>query len=93
MNEVQKIMNLLEFEVEKYGDKNDAYKIMNLSEIQATVDECLAKTSEISSNRYIKIHAEKIYDLHKTLLTYSEAIEEWKICQTSWIYLDNVYKN
>ena len=65
MKEVERIRDELLFETEKYGDKNDAYRIMNLSEVQAVVDECLAKTSEISSNRYIKIHAEKIADLHK----------------------------
>ena len=92
VDEIEHALKTTEFEVIRHKDK-DAHKLASIDVTQATIDELLNNISDISGSRYVKRLAHEVSVLQMKLITISECLEQWKMCQRNWLYLENIFSS
>lgn len=80
-----------EFTVIKHKESNSTWKLTNWDAIITTLDDSLASISDIQGSRYVKRLLERVEETHNMLILVSDTIEQWKLFQRNWLYLENIF--
>ena len=91
VEEINEVWAKTEFSVIPHGASRDTYKLEKIDEIVAVLDDSLSQVSDIQGSRFVKRLQKEVEELHEKLLLISETIDQWKICQRQWLYLENIF--
>ncbi|CAH2103550.1 unnamed protein product [Euphydryas editha] len=91
LKKVEEIWATLEFPVVLHKDARDVYVLGGLDEIQASVDESNIHVSTILSSRNCGPIRSRVEEWAKNLELFARTLEEWYICQQTWIYLEVIF--
>ena len=94
--ELEKIIAIWEekeFTVIKHKEAANAYKLKDWDSIIMTLDDSLASISDIQGSRYVKRLSEQVEKTHNMLILVSDTIEQWKLFQRNWLYLENIFQS
>ena len=81
----------INFTVE-WEDRCDSFIIKDLDDIYTALDESLANINMILGSRFVApLRAEAEQQKHY-IMTLSDMIDQWVICQKNWRYLENIFK-
>lgn len=75
----------------KHKEAANIYKLKDWDAIIMTLDDSLASISDIQGSRYVKRLSERVEETHNMLILVSDTIEQWKIFQRNWLYLENIF--
>lgn len=71
--------------------KTDVYLLSKLDDIFTILDESLASINMVLGSRFVKPLRSEAEQWKKWILTISEMVEEWQMCQNSWRYLETIF--
>ncbi|XP_050361252.1 dynein axonemal heavy chain 6 [Nymphalis io] len=91
LKKVEEIWATLEFPVILHKDAKDVYVLGGLDEIQASVDESNIHVSTILSSRNCGPIRSRVEEWSRNLDLFARTLEEWYICQQTWIYLEVIF--
>ncbi|XP_052746778.1 dynein axonemal heavy chain 6 [Bicyclus anynana] len=91
LKKVEEIWATLEFPVVLHKDARDVFVLGGLDEIQAAVDESNIHVSTILSSRNCGPIRSRVEEWAKNLELFSRTVEEWYLCQQTWIYLEVIF--
>ena len=91
MRQIQETWQITEFSVIPHGNGKDCYKLEEIDKVVNLLDESLSQTSDIMGSRFVKRLQVEVQRLHETLILISETIDQWKMCQRQWLYLENIF--
>lgn len=93
MKAIQDTWATTEFSVIPHGSGKDTYKLEEIDKVVNLLDESLSQTSDIMGSRFVKRLQAEVQRLHETLILISETIDQWKMCQRQWLYLENIFQS
>ena len=91
LNKINRTWEEKEFTVIKHKETQNVYKLKDWDAIIMTLDDSLASISDIQGSRYVKRLISDVNKTHEMLITISDTIEQWKIFQRNWLYLENIF--
>lgn len=71
--------------------KTDVMLLSKLDDMFTVLDESLANINMVLGSRFVKPLRSDAEQWKKWILTISEMVEEWNLCQNSWRYLENIF--
>lgn len=71
--------------------KTDVHLLSKLDDIFTVLDESLANINMVLGSRFVKPLRSEAEQWKKWILTISEMVEEWNMCQNQWRYLENIF--
>lgn len=72
-------------------DRVDSYILKDLEEIYTALDESLALINAVLGSRYVKPLRDQAETWKKNIMTLSDMVDQWVMCQKNWMYLENIY--
>jgi len=69
------------------------YVLVEIDELYAMIDECMANLNNILGSRYLKNARPRVEQLNNEILFASETLNDWLTCQKNWIYLENIFSS
>lgn len=91
LNKVENAWKELELTVVSHRDARDVFILAGTDEIQTVLDESSINISTIAASRHVGPIKAKVDDWGKQLDLFSRTLDEWIICQQSWIYLEAIF--
>lgn len=80
-----------ELSVVPHRDATDVFILGGLDELQQVLDDSTININTIAASRHVAPIKSRVDDWQRLLDTFSETLEEWTTCQTSWIYLEAIF--
>jgi len=78
--------------VVEFEDKCDSYVLKELDDIYVALDESLANINMILGSRFVAPLRVEAEQQKHYIMTLSDMIDQWVICQKNWRYLENIFK-
>lgn len=72
-------------------DKTEVPILVGLDDIYQLLDESLANINMILGSRFVKPLRAEAEMWKKDILTISDMVEQWQMCQMNWRYLENIF--
>ncbi len=91
LDEIKGVWAGKDFKLARHKDRNDAWKLVELEDVQTALDESLTNISNILGNRYVKRLQAEAEAWQQKLNVISDTLEAWKEFQRAWLYLDNIF--
>ncbi|XP_021708238.1 dynein heavy chain 6, axonemal [Aedes aegypti] len=91
LNKVENAWKELELTVVNHRDARDVFILAGTDEIQTVLDESSINISTIAASRHVGPIKSKVDDWAKQLDLFSRTLDEWLVCQQSWIYLEAIF--
>lgn len=91
---LQKIQNDWEkqqFFVLNHRDQHGLFILGSLEEIFTLLEDNQVTLQTMLGSRYIRGIQDKVDEWEKRLAVLSETLDEWLVCQRSWMYLENIF--
>ncbi|EDV29711.1 uncharacterized protein TRIADDRAFT_18356 [Trichoplax adhaerens] len=80
-----------EFIVLPYRDSKDVFILGGTDDIQGILDDSLVNINLIASSRHVGPIKIRVDDWVKQLTLFNQTLDEWLICQKSWLYLESIF--
>lgn len=90
INDLEEVWKKVIFTVE-WEEKCESYILKDLDEIFNNLDESLANINMILGSRFVKPLRTEAEQWKKWIMTLSDMVDEWIMCQKNWMYLENIY--
>ena len=81
------------FEVLPYKDNKDYFVIGSTEELEDVLENSIMQLSSIIQARFGDKIRSKEEKFQKELQHLQEVIDQWRQCQKSWIYLNNIFES
>lgn len=78
------------FQLEEYSG---SFKIVEIDEIQALLDEQIVLTQSMRASPYVKEVENDVIAWEKKLLEMQDILDEWLKCQIGWTYLEPIFSS
>jgi len=78
--------------VVEYDEKCDAYILKELDDIYTELDNSLANLNMILGSRFVAPLRVEAEQQKNYIMTLSDMIDQWVVCQKNWRYLENIFK-
>lgn len=80
-----------ELSVVPHRDAKDVFILAGLDELQQVLDDSNVNINTIAASRNVGPIKHRVDDWVTQLDIFSETLDEWQTCQTSWIYLEAIF--
>ncbi|KER18598.1 hypothetical protein T265_15950, partial [Opisthorchis viverrini] len=80
-----------EFTVLPYKDSKDIFIVGGTDEIQQLFDDSIINIATIASSRHVGPIKGRVEEWSALLDLFGKTLEEWLICQRSWLYLESIF--
>ncbi|XP_050078309.1 dynein axonemal heavy chain 6 [Anopheles maculipalpis] len=91
LNKVENAWKELELTVISHRDHRDVFVLASIDEIQTVLDESSINVSTVAASRHVGPIKPKVDDWVAQLDLFSRTLDEWMLCQQSWIYLEAIF--
>nr|CAH7756356.1 unnamed protein product [Callosobruchus chinensis] len=91
LKKVEEAWKTLEFIVLPHKDAKDVFILGSLEDVQAVLDESNINITTIASSRHVGPIKPRVDEWAKNLDLFSRILDEWLICQQSWLYLEVIF--
>ncbi|XP_076263714.1 dynein heavy chain at 16F [Rhynchophorus ferrugineus] len=91
LKKVEESWKALEFMVIPHKDSKDVYILGSLEEVQTVLDESNINITTIASSRHVGPIKSRVEEWQKNLDLFSRTLDEWMMCQQSWVYLEVIF--
>ncbi|XP_057658316.1 dynein axonemal heavy chain 6 isoform X1 [Diorhabda carinulata] len=91
LKKVEEAWKTLEFPVIQHKDSKDVYIFGSLEEVQAALDESNINMATIVSSKHVGPIKPRVDEWSKNLDLFSRTLDEWMMCQQSWVYLEVIF--
>ncbi|KAF2878695.1 hypothetical protein ILUMI_27474 [Ignelater luminosus] len=91
LKKVEESWKSLEFIVVPHRDSKDVFILGTLEDIQTALDDSNINIATIASSRHVGPIKPRVDDWIKQLELFSRTLEEWQLCQQSWVYLEVIF--
>ncbi|KAK9722971.1 AAA+ lid domain [Popillia japonica] len=91
LRKVEDSWKALEFIVVPHRDTKDVFILGTVEEIQTVLDESNINISTIASSRHVGPIKPRVDEWIKNLDLFSRILDEWLMCQQSWVYLEVIF--
>ena len=81
----------LELIVLNHKESKDVFILGGTDDVQAQLDDGRVAISTIASSRYVGPIKGKVDDWQKQLNLMADTLDEWLVCQRSWLYLESIF--
>ncbi|KAK5640059.1 hypothetical protein RI129_010870 [Pyrocoelia pectoralis] len=81
----------VEFPVVPHRDSKDIFILGSLEEIQAVLDDSNINIATIASSRHVGPIKPRVEEWARMLDLFSRTLDEWQLCQQSWVYLEIIF--
>ncbi|KAJ8983473.1 hypothetical protein NQ317_014931 [Molorchus minor] len=81
----------LEFTVIGHKDSKDVFILGSLEDVQAVLDESNINMNTIASSKHVGPIKPRVDEWVKNLDLFSRTLDEWMMCQQSWVYLEVIF--
>jgi len=88
---IKQTWNKIVFTV-NWEDKCDSFIICELEDIYTELDNSLANLNMILGSRFVAPLRVEAEQQKNYIMTLSDMIDQWVICQKNWRYLENIFK-
>ena len=75
-----------------FDERCDSHVLKDLDDIFTALDESLANINMILGSRFVKPLRAEAEQWKKWIMTISDMVDEWVMCQKNWRYLQNIFK-
>lgn len=93
LTELVDIWKKIDFTTKTYKERDGVFILTDLDTIYNSLDEGQAKVNMILGNRYVKVMRVDAESMKKQLAMLSEAVDQWKMVQSAWMYLENIFQS
>ncbi|CAG9860518.1 unnamed protein product [Phyllotreta striolata] len=91
LKKVEELWKGLEFPVNMHKDQKDVFVLGNLEEVQLVLDESHINMTTIASSKHVGPIKPRVDEWVKNLDKFSKTMDEWWMCQQSWVYLEIIF--
>uniref|UniRef100_A0A182FSK0 AAA+ ATPase domain-containing protein n=1 Tax=Anopheles albimanus TaxID=7167 RepID=A0A182FSK0_ANOAL len=91
LNKVENAWKEFELCVVNHRDHRDVFVLAGIEEIQTVLDESSINVSTVAASRHVGPIKPKVDDWVSQLDLFSRTLDEWILCQQSWIYLEAIF--
>ncbi|KAJ8943600.1 hypothetical protein NQ318_006602 [Aromia moschata] len=91
LRKVEESWKSLEFTVIAHKDSKDVFILGSLEDVQAVLDESNINMNTISSSKHVGPIKPRVDEWVKNLDLFSRTLDEWMMCQQSWVYLEVIF--
>ena len=91
LENIQKKWSDLRFVVVQYADSQEYFKVTGVDEILVQIEDHQVTVQTMLATRHVNFVRASVEAWEKKLLLMSEIVDEWLMCQRSWIYLENIF--
>lgn len=91
LKKVEENWKALEFPIIQHRDAKDAYILGSLEEVQAILDDSNINIITIASSRHVGPIKARVDEWLRVLDLFGRIMDEWQLCQQSWIYLEVIF--
>ncbi|CAH1962386.1 unnamed protein product [Acanthoscelides obtectus] len=91
LRKVEQAWKTLEFIVLPHKDSKDVYILGSLEDVQAVLDESNINITTIASSRHVGPIKPRVDEWARNLDLFSRILDEWLMCQQSWLYLEVIF--
>ncbi|GJQ70897.1 hypothetical protein Trydic_g814 [Trypoxylus dichotomus] len=91
LKKVEESWKALEFIVVPHRDTKDVFILGSVEEIQTVLDESNINISTIASSRHVGPIKPRVDEWIRQLDLFSKILDEWLMCQQSWVYLEVIF--
>lgn len=88
---IQSDWEMQQFIVLNHRDQHGLYILGSLEEIFTLLEDNQVTLQTMLGSRYIRGIQDKVDEWEKKLANLSETLDEWVVCQRSWMYLENIF--
>ena len=79
------------FNISSYREQPNLFILGSLEEILLLLEDNQVSLQTMLGSRYIKGIQEEVEEWEKKLAAISETLDEWLVCQKSWMYLETIF--
>ncbi|XP_055643505.1 dynein axonemal heavy chain 6 [Toxorhynchites rutilus septentrionalis] len=91
LNKVESAWKDLELSIVSHRDARDVFILAGTDDIQTVLDESCINISTIAASRHVGPIKAKVDEWGRLLDLFSRTLDEWILCQQSWIYLEAIF--
>ncbi|XP_017780151.1 PREDICTED: dynein heavy chain 6, axonemal [Nicrophorus vespilloides] len=91
LKKVEEAWKSLEFPIIAHRDSKDVWILGSTEEVQAVLDESNINMNTISSSRHVGPIKPRVDEWIRLLDQFTRTLDEWLMCQQSWIYLEVIF--
>ncbi|TGZ67987.1 hypothetical protein CRM22_004505 [Opisthorchis felineus] len=91
LKKVEDAWKSTEFTVLPYKDSKDIFIVGGTDEIQQLFDDSIINIATIASSRHVGPIKGRVEEWSALLDLFGKTLEEWLICQRSWLYLESIF--
>nr|CAI5844200.1 unnamed protein product [Callosobruchus analis] len=91
LKKVEEAWKTLEFIVLPHKDSKDVFILGSLEDVQAVLDESNINITTIASSRHVGPIKPRVDEWTRNLDLFSRILDEWLMCQQSWLYLEVIF--
>ncbi|XP_031357040.1 dynein heavy chain 6, axonemal isoform X2 [Photinus pyralis] len=91
LKKVEESWKTIEFSVVPHRDAKDVYILGSLEEIQVVLDDSNINIATIASSRHVGPIKPRVEEWARLLDLFSRTLDEWQLCQQSWVYLEIIF--
>ena len=91
LSKVEDVFKELELVVLPHKESKDVFILGGTDDVQAQLDDGRVMIATIASSRYVGPIKPKVEDWQRNLNLMSDTLDEWLVCQRSWLYLESIF--
>ncbi|KAG5888365.1 hypothetical protein JTB14_033502 [Gonioctena quinquepunctata] len=91
LKKVEESWKALEFIVVPHKDTKDVFILGSIEDVQTALDESNININTIASSRHVGPIKSRVEEWIKNLDIFSRTLDEWTMCQQSWLYLEVIF--
>ncbi|GAB1605440.1 dynein axonemal heavy chain 6 isoform X2 [Argonauta hians] len=91
LKKVEESWKSVELTVLPYKDHKDTYILGGTDDIQQLWEDSNINIATISSSKYVGPIKPRVEEWQKQMELFGKTLEEWLICQKSWLYLESIF--
>ncbi|CAH1104335.1 unnamed protein product, partial [Psylliodes chrysocephalus] len=91
LKKVEESWKGLEFPVNSHKEQKDVFVLGPLEEVQVVLDESHINMTTIASSRHVGPIKPRVDEWVRNLDKFSRTLDEWWMCQQSWVYLEVIF--
>ena len=91
LNKIKNGWEKMQFLVMNHRDQHGLYILGPLDEIFTLLEDNQVTLQTMLGSRFIRGIQERVEEWEKKLSSLSETLDEWLVCQRTWMYLENIF--
>ncbi|KAK4872624.1 hypothetical protein RN001_014653 [Aquatica leii] len=91
LKKIEEGWKTVEFSVVPHRDAKDVFILGSLEEVQAVLDDSNINIATIASSRNVGPIKPRVDEWAAKLELFSKTLDEWQLCQQSWVYLEIIF--